>query len=69
MLKRLSFTDASFDVSGGECARLELGALGQRQSRYIAEHFGGDRRRAEKRCAALAAERDPLSIRSAIASA
>jgi hypothetical protein len=55
MLKRLSFTDASFDLSGGECARLELGTLGQEQSRYLAREHAGDRHAAERSCARQAA--------------
>jgi hypothetical protein len=52
MLRRLSHTDACFDISSGACRRLDLGALGLRQSRLIAGEFGGDRRLAEARCTA-----------------
>jgi hypothetical protein len=50
MLRRLSDTSAYFDLSDGKCFPLDFGAIGQRQSRFIAEAFGGDRRLAVKRC-------------------
>ena len=52
MLRRLSHTGASFDLSGGACRPLDLGAIGIRQSGFIGERFGGDRRVALRRCGA-----------------
>ena len=49
-LRRLSHTAAYLDLSGGECRPLDLGAVGIRQSRFVAAAFGGDRARALRRC-------------------
>jgi hypothetical protein len=51
-LRRLSHTEAYFDLSRGKCHPLDLGALGMAQSRFIGTRFHGDRALAEKRCAA-----------------
>jgi len=51
-LRRLSNTEAYLDLSGGRRRPLDLGRLGLAESRFIAERFGGDRRLAERRCAA-----------------
>jgi len=56
MLKRLSPTYAYFDISGGECSRLDLGRIGLAQSRFIASEFDGDRPRAIQSCAERVAE-------------
>jgi hypothetical protein len=56
MLRRLSHTEGSLDLSGGSCDRLDFGAIGLRQSRLIAERFGGDRALAERRCSARVAK-------------
>jgi len=50
MLRRLSHTAAFLDLSRGECRPLDLGGIGRRQSRFMAESFGGDRRRATDTC-------------------
>ena len=50
MLRRLSHTAAFFDLSDGDCRPLDLGGIGLRQSRFVAESFAGDRRRASERC-------------------
>lgn len=50
-LRRLSHTEASFDLSLGRRAPFDFGALGIAQSRFIATAFGGDRAAAEVRCA------------------
>jgi len=50
ILRRMSDTAAYCDLSGGECRPLDLGAIGLRQSRFVAEVFGGDRRRAVRSC-------------------
>ncbi|MBL8858740.1 MAG: hypothetical protein JNL28_09560 [Planctomycetes bacterium] len=51
MLHALSHTEAVLDLSQGRCLPLALGALGVAESRWIAEHFAGDRVRAEQTCA------------------
>ncbi len=50
MLRRLSHTAAFFDLSDGACRPLDLGAIGLRQSRFIAESFAGDRGQCTERC-------------------
>jgi len=52
MLRRLSRTEAFLDLSGGKRRPLDFGRLGLAESRFIAERFDGDRRLAERRCAA-----------------
>jgi hypothetical protein len=49
-LRRLSRTSVSLDLSRGECHPLDLGAIGMRETRFIAEAFNGDRRRAVTWC-------------------
>jgi hypothetical protein len=46
-LRKLSQTEAYFDLSGGECVPIDFATLGLAASRYIANRFGGNRRRAE----------------------
>jgi len=46
-LRELSYTDAYFDLSRGDCKPLDFGALGRAVSRYITTRFGGNRKRAE----------------------
>jgi hypothetical protein len=50
VLRRLSHTSAYLDLSGGECRRLDLGGIGQRQARFVEAEFDGDRRRAARVC-------------------
>ncbi|MBW2524175.1 MAG: hypothetical protein JRI23_08365 [Deltaproteobacteria bacterium] len=50
MLRRLSHTEVSFDLSGGRARPFDFGALGVAQSRFVGERFGGDRERAERAC-------------------
>jgi hypothetical protein len=50
MLRRLSDTDAFFDISGGRCERIELGAIGIAQSRFVADAFDGNRKLAVDHC-------------------
>ncbi len=50
MLRRLSHTDAFFDISDGACQRLDLGAIGLAQSRFIAREFDGNRGEAIRCC-------------------
>lgn len=47
-LRRLSHTEAHFDLSGGECSPTHFARLGLAVSRYITERFGGDRARAQR---------------------
>ena len=54
-LRRLSHTEAFFDLSEGDYRKPWLGEIGVRQSRFVAEEFGSDRALAEKRCIARAA--------------
>ncbi len=61
-LRALSHTYAYFDISEGTCLPLDLGAIGMRQSRFIAERFGGDRRRALR--SSVAQVRRLLGVRS-----
>jgi hypothetical protein len=51
-LRRMSQTEAFLDLSGGKHRPMDLGALGLAQSRLVASSFGGNRARAESRCAA-----------------
>jgi hypothetical protein len=55
MLRRLSRTEAYLDLSAGKRRPLDFGSLGLAESRFIAERFGGDRRLAQRRCAARVA--------------
>jgi hypothetical protein len=55
-LRRLSHTEAVLDLSRGACQPTDFGRLGVLQSRYIAERFGGDRKRAEVQSAAKVAK-------------
>jgi len=55
-LRRLSHTEAALDLSHGSCEPTDFGKLGVLQSRYIAERFRGDRKRAEAWCGATVAE-------------
>ncbi|MBI4701095.1 MAG: hypothetical protein HY744_08045 [Deltaproteobacteria bacterium] len=48
MLRRLSHTRAQFDLSQGQSRPFDFGGLGLRLNRFVAERFGGDRRRAER---------------------
>jgi hypothetical protein len=50
MLRRLSHTEVSFDLSGGRCAPFDFGALGVALSRFVGQRFDGDRERAERQC-------------------
>ena len=52
MLRRLSHTEAYFDLSGGKRRPFDFGALALAESRFVAARFSGDRRLAERRCAA-----------------
>jgi hypothetical protein len=49
-LRRLSNTSVFFDLSRGEYHPLDFGSIGMNESRFIAEAFDGDRRRAVERC-------------------
>lgn len=55
-LRKLSHTEAHFDLSGGECHKLDLSAIGLRQSQFLAA-LGADRdrARAEEQCIQRAA--------------
>jgi len=55
VLRRLSHTEAHLDLSGGKCRKLDLAAIGLRQSQFLAEEFGVDRPHAEARCIQRAA--------------
>jgi hypothetical protein len=46
----MSHTGVTFDLSGGDCKPLDLGAIGLLQSRFVAGLHGGDRRRAVRTC-------------------
>jgi len=50
-LRRLSQTEAFLDLSGGVHRPMDLGKLGLAQSRLVESQFGGNRARAESRCA------------------
>jgi hypothetical protein len=50
MLRRLSHTEAYFDLSGGQCRPLDAGGLGIATSRFIGREFDGDRGRAVREC-------------------
>ncbi|MHC4933226.1 MAG: hypothetical protein ACYTGV_13660, partial [Planctomycetota bacterium] len=50
-LRRLSHTEAFFDLSRGAVRPVDLGGMGVRQSRLIEERYGGDRPLAERRLA------------------
>lgn len=50
MLRRLAYTEAHLDLSGGACRRLDHGAIGMRQTAWLAEEFDDDRALAEQRC-------------------
>ncbi|RLB49674.1 MAG: hypothetical protein DRJ42_20550 [Deltaproteobacteria bacterium] len=52
MLRRLSHTNAYFDLSGGQCGPFDYGAIGVAVSRFITEQYAGDRGKAEKACSA-----------------
>jgi hypothetical protein len=54
-LRRLSHTEAAFDLSDGACTRFDFAAFGLRLSRLVAEEFDGDRALAEKRWTSRAA--------------
>ena len=54
-LRRMSQTEAFLDLSGGKHRPMDLGRLGLAQSRLVESQFGGDRARAESRCASRAA--------------
>jgi len=51
MLRRLSRTQAYFDLSDGKCRPFEFGSFGIALSRHIAARYDGDRAIAESRCA------------------
>jgi len=55
MLRRLSHTQAHLDLSAGECRKINLGAIGLRQSRFLTERFGVAGPRAEQQCIRRAA--------------
>lgn len=57
MLHRLSVTGADLDLSGGRCPRVNPGAWGNQQTRFLEERFGGDRARGQRRCARQVARR------------
>jgi hypothetical protein len=50
-LRKLSNTEAHFDLSRGTCRPVDFGGLGQAVSRYVTDRFGGDRDRARNVCA------------------
>ncbi|MBW2463809.1 MAG: hypothetical protein JRH11_19320 [Deltaproteobacteria bacterium] len=52
MLRRLSHTNAYFDLSGGRCGPFDYGALGVAVSHFITKRYAGDRTKAEKACSA-----------------
>jgi hypothetical protein len=56
MLRRLSHTEAWFDLSGGRRRPFPLGRLGIEESRFIAREFGGDAEAARAKCAARIAK-------------
>jgi hypothetical protein len=47
-LRRLSHTEAHFDLSRGECSPTHFARLGLAVSRHVTERFGGDRTRAQR---------------------
>jgi hypothetical protein len=47
-LRRLSHTEAHFDLSGGKCSPTHFARLGLAVSRHVTEQFGGDRARAQR---------------------
>jgi hypothetical protein len=55
MLRRLSRTEAWFDLSGGRRRPLPVGRLGVAESRFIGHAFGGDPDAARRECAARVA--------------
>jgi hypothetical protein len=69
MLRRLSHTEAHLELSRGECRKLDLSAIGVRQSRFLAKEFGVDRPRAEeqyiRRAARILGENDTGKASSA----
>lgn len=50
MLRRLSHTEAYFDLSTGRCGPFDYGALGVALSLFITERYAGDRGKAERVC-------------------
>ena len=50
MLRRLSDTEASLDLSDGRCRRFPFGRLGLAVSGFIARRFHGDRTTATRQC-------------------
>jgi len=53
VLRKLSHTDAFFDLSDGELAPLNFEALGLSVSEFVTREFAGDRGRAERECTRL----------------